>query len=150
MLFGLTPYERKSMDLFSQFDNLEKEFFGLSKMQKYSTDIRDEGSKFVVESELPGFRKEDISLDINGDTLTISAKHNSIKEEKSDENTENSVTTAPKYLRRERTFSSYQRSFDISAVNADAISAEYTNGVLTLDLPKKEHQKPAVRSISIN
>jgi HSP20 family protein len=143
------------MDLFSQFDNLEKEFFGLSKMQKYSTDIRDEGSKFVVESELPGFRKEDISLDINGDTLTISAKHNSIKEEKSDENSDNSkdgnsVTTAPKYLRRERTFSSYQRNFDISAVNADEISAEYTNGVLTLDLPKKEAKKPAMRSISIN
>jgi HSP20 family protein len=139
MLFGLTPYERKSMDLFSRFDELEKGFFGLSKMNNFNTDIRDEGDKFVIESELAGFRKEDISLDINGDTLTISAKHNSIREDK-EEN---------KYIRRERSFSSYSRSFDVSTVDTDKINAEYTNGLLSLSLPKKEPVKPQVRKLEI-
>ena len=104
------------------------------------TDIRDEGDKYVMESELPGFEKEDIKLDINGSYLVISAEHEK-SEEKKDEN--------EKYIRRERRFGSYKRSFDISDVDAEDISAEYKNGILIIDLPKKKPQEPVAKRLEI-
>ncbi|MDR0918266.1 MAG: Hsp20/alpha crystallin family protein [Oscillospiraceae bacterium] len=139
-MFGITPYQKRSMDIFDQFERLEKDFFGLTKMNSYHTDIRDEGEKFIMETELPGFKKEDISLDVNDDILTISAKHSETKEDK-DEN--------KKYLRRERTFSSYQRNFDISTVDSEKIDAKYENGILVVDLPKREPVKPQTRRLEI-
>jgi HSP20 family protein len=138
-MFGITPYEKRSMDIFDQFDRLEKEFFGLTKMNSYHTDIRDEGGKFVMETELPGFKKEDISMDVDGDILTIIAKHSEKSEKKE----------AGKYLRKERTFSSYQRSFDISTIDTDKIDAKYENGILCVEMPKKEPVKPETKRLEI-
>jgi HSP20 family protein len=138
-MFGITPYEKRSMDIFEQFGNLEKEFFGLTKMNSYHTDIRDEGGKFVMETELPGFKKEDISMDVDGDVLTIIAKHSEKSEKKED----------GKYLRKERTFSSYQRSFDISTIDTDKIDAKYENGILCVEMPKKEPVKPETKRLEI-
>ena len=93
-----------------------------------------------MESELPGFEKEDIKLDINGSYLVISAEHNSENDQKDDNG---------RYIRRERSFGSYKRSFDISDVNAENISAEYKNGVLCIDLPKKEPEEPVAKRLEI-
>ena len=84
--------------------------------------------------------KEDIKLDINGSYLVISAEHNSENDQKEDNG---------KYIRRERSFGSYKRSFDISDVNADNISAEYKNGVLCIDLPKKKPEEPVAKRLEI-
>ena len=54
-----------------------------------------------------------------------------------------------KYVYRERTYGSYQRSFDISAIDADKIGAEYKNGILYLDLPKKEARQPETKRLEI-
>jgi HSP20 family protein len=138
-MFGLTPYEKRSMNLFNQFDDLERELFGLTKMNSFRTDIKDEDSKFVVETELPGFKKEDITLDIEGDVLTITAQHNEEKEDKKD----------GKFLRRERSYSAYKRSYDVSTVQTDDISVKYEAGILTIDMPKKEPVKPQARRLEI-
>ena len=62
-MFGLTPFERKSFDLFDAFHDFEKDFFtGNLPMNSCKTDIRDEGDKFVMEAELPGFEKSDTSI----------------------------------------------------------------------------------------
>lgn len=112
----------------SLFD-FDKNFFDV-KPQTFccKTDVRDDGNAFVLEAELPGFKKEDISLDIDGEILTLTAKHSDEKEEK-DKN--------GRYLRRERTYGSYTRSFDISEIKIDEADAAYENGILTLTLPKK-------------
>ena len=104
------------------------------------TDIRDDGEKYVMESELPGFEKEDIKLDINGSQLTIAAEHSTNKDEKDEKGN---------YIRRERRFGSYKRSFDISDVDAEGITAEYKNGVLVLELPKKKPETPLSKRLEI-
>ena len=80
------------------------------------------------------------TIDIDKDRLVISAEHSENKDEK-DEN--------GKYIRRERSYGSFTRSFDISAVNAAAISAKYENGVLTLDMPKKSPEQEGARRLLI-
>ena len=93
-----------------------------------------------MESELPGFEKEDINIDIKDDYLTISAEHSSNDEEKDEKGN---------YIRRERSFGSYKRSFGISDVEHDGISAEYKNGVLTIELPKKKVEEPVSKRLEI-
>ena len=83
MMFGMIPFDRRDDNLFDLFDNFEKKFFGNTNasLPAFRTDIRDQGDKFLLEAELPGFQKEDISLELKEGILTsylhdrISAKH---------------------------------------------------------------------------
>ena len=136
----LTPFERKSYDIFNAFRDFEDSFFRSPAVSGCRTDIRDEGDKYVLESELPGFEKEDIHLDLDGDYLTITAQRSTEKEDK-DKN--------GNYLRRERSTSSYRRSFNIAACSSEGIDAEYKNGILTVALPKKQEQQPASKRLEI-
>ena len=140
-MYGLTPFGGTGFGLWDAFNDFDKEFFG-SKMplNNCRTDIRDDGDKYVMESELPGFDKEDIKLDINGSQLTIAAEHSTSNDEKDDKGN---------YIRRERKFGSYKRSFDIGDVDTDAISAEYKNGILIIDLPKKAPEAPVAKRLEI-
>ncbi len=141
-MYGLTPFSRNSYDIFSLFNDFDKNFFGdRSSVCSCRTDIKDEGDRYVLESELPGFDKKDIGLDINGSYLVISAERRSDNEEKDEKGS---------YIRRERSFGAYKRSFDISDVNADQINAEYKNGILTVELPKKKHEEPVTKRLEIN
>ncbi|MGN0691724.1 MAG: Hsp20/alpha crystallin family protein, partial [Oscillospiraceae bacterium] len=97
------------------------------------------GDSYVIEAELPGFRKEDIKIDINGDSMTICAENTKTTEEKDDSS----------YIRRERTFGSVARTFDISEIRSADITAAFENGILTLDLPKKQASAPANRRLEI-
>ena len=76
-MFGMLPFERSDDNLFDTFDNFTRNFFRSSNasLPAFRTDIRDAGDKFVLEAELPGFEKEDISLDVKDGILTISAEH---------------------------------------------------------------------------
>lgn len=139
-MYGITPFEKKTYDLFNAFHDFEDNFFGGTALSSCRTDIKDEGDKFVLEAELPGFDKNDIKLDLDGDSLVITAEHNTVNEEKDNDG---------KYIRRERSYGSYQRSFDVSAVDTDRIDAEYKNGVLILDLPKKSPETPVTRRLEI-
>ena len=66
MMFGMIPFDRRDDNLFDLFDNFEKKFFGNTNasLPAFRTDIRDQGDKFLLEAELPGFQKEDISLEL--------------------------------------------------------------------------------------
>ena len=71
-MYGMTPFEKKTYDLFSAFHDFEDDFFNnSSSLPNFRTDIKDEGEKYVLEAELPGFDKSDIKLDLNGDSLTV-------------------------------------------------------------------------------
>lgn len=137
-MMELMPFER-NFNVFDPFADFEK-YYGGRPMPSIKTDIKDNGDAFELSAELPGFNKEDITIDIDKDRLVISAEHSENKDEK-DEN--------GKYIRRERSYGSFTRSFDISAVNASAISAKYENGVLTLDLPKKSPEQEGARRLQI-
>ena len=77
-MFELTPYERRHQRaLFNPFrdmDNFEKSFWGDMAAADFKTDIKDNGKEYVLEADLPGFKKEDIHVDIEDGDLTISAR----------------------------------------------------------------------------
>ena len=141
-MFGMIPFERNDDNFFDLFDNFERKFFGNSSaaLPDFRTDIRDAGDRFVLEAELPGFNKEDIKLDVKDGILTISAQHTENKDEKDDKGS---------YIRRERRYGSFTRSFDITGVDEEHITASYNNGVLELSLPKVVPVVPEAKRIAI-
>lgn len=148
-MFEIIPYTRRnhisSYNPFREMDEFERNFFnggffGNNALAEFRTDITDTGDAYLLEADLPGFAKEDIHLDVNGDVLTVRAERHSNHEEKNDKN---------QVIRCERSYGSYSRNYDISTVNADAITAKYENGVLKLNLPKKQATTPATRTLMI-
>ena len=140
-MFGLTPYEHRIDSLENFFDSMENAFFGNhSFMSDFKTDVIDNGDHLVLEAELPGFDKKDIAIDVSNGYLTISAQRNvENKEEDKD----------GKWIKRERSYGAYHRSFDLNGIDADHISASYDNGVLSLKLPKASAPKEDVRRIEL-
>lgn len=103
------------------------------------TDVKETDQGFELHVELPGYKKEDVKVELKDGTLTITAE---TKSEEKDENT--------KFLRRERYIGSCQRSFYVGEdIDQSAITARFENGVLVLQLPKKQPAEPEVRSIAI-
>jgi len=142
-MFDLVPFRRRNRQMQGQdpMESLINSFFDdsfTSMTANFKTDIIEQEDKYVIEAELPGMHKDDIELEIDNDRLTISANHtHEVKEE--EEN----------YIRRERRSGSFQRSFYIDNVQEDDIKASYDNGILKIDLPKKEPTKPKRREIEI-
>lgn len=152
-MYTLTPFERRSMELFDAFHDLENSFLG-SRMPaafgSFKTDIRDDGDKFTLEAELPGFDKQDLKLDIEGGTLTLTAEHTEEKSEGDEEQAESAEAKPQgRYIRRERSYGSYKRSFDLDGIDTDGIEAEYKNGILYVTLPKKQPETPQARRLAI-
>ena len=141
-MFGMIPFDRNSDNFFDLFDNFERKFFGNSNasLPDFRTDIRDAGDRYVLEAELPGFQKEDIKLDLKDGILTISAQHSESADEKDGKG---------EYIRRERRYGSFTRSFDVTGVDEEHITASYNNGVLELSLPKAVPVVPEAKRIAI-
>ena len=99
------------------------------------------GDKFVLEAELPGFDKGDIKLDVKDGILTITAEHSENQEQKDAKGA---------YIRRERRYGSFSRSFDITGIDEGSITAAYNNGILELNLPKAVPVVPESRRIAID
>ena len=143
-MFELIPFDRHSrgmsaFDPFGMFDEMDRCFMtGAPAVTAFRTDVIDTGDAFKLESELPGFNKEDIKIDIENDCLTISAERKADNKEEKDN-----------YIKRERFYGSFSRSFDVSGINVDGIEAAYNDGVLTVTLPKKAAEIPASRRLEI-
>ncbi|MDO4286896.1 MAG: Hsp20/alpha crystallin family protein [Eubacteriales bacterium] len=141
-MFGMVPFEYRDRNVFDMFDNFERSLFRNSNVDlpAFRTDIRDAGDKYVLEAELPGFSKEDVRLDLKDGILTISAEHTENNDQKDDNGS---------YIRRERRYGSFRRSFDVTGIDENAISAAYNNGVLELSLPKAQQTLPEAKRIPI-
>ena len=157
-MFELIPFERRSnrvanYDPFRELEEFERSVFGGSSvMGSFRTDVIDTGDSYELEAELPGFKKEDIKLDVENDILTINAEHSydsKDAENSEGDKTEKSDKSKRSYVKRERYYGSYSRSFDVSAVEVDKIEAEYNDGVLKLTMPKKAALIPASRRLEI-
>lgn len=145
-MFGITPYTRRNnsevstYNPFKVFDDFEKSFWNGSELAEFKTDIKDNGNEYVLEADLPGFKKEDIKIDVDENTLVISAERHSESENKDKKGN---------YIRVERSYGSFSRSFDVSGINTDDISASYEDGVLKLNMPKKTEKKDISRRLEI-
>ena len=140
-MFELIPFTTRHVsayDPFRAFDELQRSFFSERPTLGFRTDVIDTGDAFQLDAELPGFKKEDISIDVENDCLTISAERKLDNEDKKHN-----------FVKRERFYGSYSRSFDVSGINVDGIEAAYNNGVLTLTMPKKVETVPASRRLEI-
>ena len=143
-MFELIPFDRHSrsmsaFDPFRMLDEMDRRFMNSAlSVSAFRTDVIDTGDAFKLESELPGFKKEDIKIDIENDCLTISAERKADNKEEKDS-----------YVKRERYYGSFSRSFDVSGINVDGIEAAYKDGVLTVTLPKKAAEIPASRRLEI-
>jgi HSP20 family protein len=107
-----------------------------------AVNIRETNDNFMVEVAAPGMSKEDFTVELDGNLLTISSEKNETSEQKEDE----------RYTRREFSYQSFERSFQLhkDVVDADRIEAKYENGVLHLLIPKKEEIRQKTRTIQIN
>ena len=142
-MFELIPFDRR-MHRLSNYDPFREmdEFFNNTTRAvntAFNTDVIDNGDSFELDAELPGFKKEDIHLSIENDCLTISAERKLNKDEK-----------LPNFVKRERFYGTCSRSFDLTGIDVDKISAAYVDGVLKLTLPKESEEVPVSRSIQIS
>lgn len=105
-----------------------------------AVNISEKEDDFMLELAVPGMQKSDFKINLDNNVLTISSE----KEDESEEKTE-------KYSRREFCYSSFSRSFTLpKSINFDKIKADYKDGVLKVNLPKREDAKVALnRQIEI-
>ena len=119
---------RRNFDLFDEM--FEDPFFSKSsKLMK--TDIKENENDYTIEVDLPGYSKEDIQITIDDGYLTVSA--NTSKED---------ADTSSKYVKRERYYGECSRSFYVgNDVETEDVKASFRNGILKLEVPKKEDVK---------
>jgi HSP20 family protein len=90
------------------------------------SDIYEEGNNYVIEIDLPGFKKEDVTINYDKGYLTIEAKKEETKEEKKN------------YVKRERYYGEFKRSFYVGDIDDSLIKAKFEDGILKINFPKKE------------
>ena len=120
---------RNNFDLFD--DLFDDSFFRGKERNLMKTDIREKKDKYIIDVDLPGFDKENIKLSLKDGYLNISAE--TTREEKHDND--------EKYVHKERFFGHCSRSFYVGdEIKEEDISAEFKNGILKIDIPKKENR----------
>ena len=114
---------------------------GVTHFAPYGVDIREDENHLYVEAELPGFKKEEVEITLENQTLTISAQRN--------EQSENSEGNKGELLLNERRYRRFLRSFTLPpTVDGQTVNAKLADGVLTITLNKREETKPRKISVS--
>ncbi|WP_182186776.1 Hsp20/alpha crystallin family protein [Pectinatus frisingensis] len=147
-MFGLVPFTKNNVskkdDGFGRvFDIFNEPFFNsafapmqtaMSGFASFKVDVKDLDDAYELSAELPGVKKEDISLSYDSGYLTIQASTGDNKEEKDSDG---------KYIRRERRSGSMSRSFYIDNIDEGQVKAEFKDGILNIRLPKVTPQDTA-------
>lgn len=126
--------------------NLNRGLFGdafdnfFTNESDFSVDIQEMDDAYLVEADLPGLEKENITLDYKDNMLSIRARQEQEVDEKDKEG---------RYIRRERSSRAYARQFLIENVKEEEITANFDNGVLTINLPKTDEKKTETKRIEI-
>ena len=135
-MFEIMPFEsnkrRAVFNPFREMDEWEKAFFGKNELADFKTDIKDVGSAYKLEVDLPGFKKDEVKLQLSDGYLTISAEKGLDKDEEKH----------GRLIRQERYEGAMQRSFYVGdGLTEDDVKASFANGVLKISLPKAEAKK---------
>ncbi|MBR0137439.1 MAG: Hsp20/alpha crystallin family protein [Erysipelotrichaceae bacterium] len=134
-------------DLFDDFpfrsmENVDRKLYGKHYSREMLTDVREHDNGYEVVIDLPGFKKDEIKVELNDGYMTITAAKGVDEDEKDSKG---------RIVRQERYAGAMQRSFYVGKeMTSEDIKAKYENGVLTLDVPKKETKKlPEKTTINI-
>ena len=112
------------------FPEVDKALYGKHASHEMKTDVKETDSGYEVDIDLPGFKKDEINVQLDNGYLSISAAKGLDKEEKNKEG---------KYIRKERYAGAMSRSFYVGdAITQEDIKAKYESGILRLSIPKKE------------
>jgi len=136
---GLIPFNRKKNDLlrreFGDFGSMLDDFFSESfpfrrslEADTFKVDVEDGEKEYIVHAELPGVKKEEVSLSLEDGRLRISVQRDEEKEEK-DKN----------YIHRERRACSMERNIFLQEAGEENIKAKLEHGVLKIEIPKRPH-----------
>ena len=124
------------------FPEVDKALYGKHASHEMKTDVKETDSGYEVDIDLPGFKKDEINVQLDNGYLSISSAKGLDKEEKNKEG---------KYIRKERYAGAMSRSFYVGdALTQEDIKAKYESGILRLSIPKKEaKQVEATKRIAI-
>lgn len=126
----MIPRRKNEFDLLGEM--FTDPFFTEHESKIMKTDIKEKDDKYLIDIELPGYQKENIKMDVEDGYLTVHAEINSDNEEKEE----------GKFVRRERYIGSCSRSFYIGTeIKGEEIKASFKNGMLKIEIPKKEEKK---------
>ena len=118
---------------FPEFRNIDRKLYGRHAAHEMKTDVREHEDHYEVDVDLPGFKKDEIRLELENGTLTVHAAKD-LEKEKTDK--------TGKVIRQERFSGAMQRSFYVGeALTEEDIGAKFENGVLSLNIPKKDAKK---------
>ncbi|SDC31992.1 Hsp20/alpha crystallin family protein [Geotoga petraea] len=131
--------EFSPLDIFDDFEKMmkgyEKDSFGNMSLDLYETD-----EAAFIEAELPGVQKDDISINVEDGVLTITAEKNIEEEEQK----------GRKYFTREIKYGSFKRAFEIPEyLNDEEIKAKFNDGILKIEIPRKEEEVKKNKKIDI-
>lgn len=135
-MFNLIPFGLRTAD---RWPDLFNDDFFKTNWDSFKTDISETENNYTIEADLPGFSKDQIEVAFQEGNLTISAKRDEVNEEIKDN-----------YLRKERRAGQVLRTFVFDNIDTDNVKAQYKDGVLKIDLPKKEVRPTEIRKIEIN
>ena len=131
-----TVFGENLMDVFDDFDrnffrgfgNIDRALYGKHAQNMMKTDVRETDSTYEIDVDLPGFKKDEINVNLEDGYLTISAAKGLDKDEKDKKG---------KYIRQERYAGAMSRSFYVGDVESKDVSAKYEDGILKLSVPKQ-------------
>ena len=146
-MFGLVPFVArnelgKEENVFDHLWNVfDEPFMQGFRTDGFKVDVKDNGESYDLTAELPGLKKENISLTYENNYLTIATKSEQSNDEKDEQGN---------YVRRERSQSSMSRSFYIDNIDEARATAEYKDGLLLVHMPKADVQKGVGHTLTIN
>ena len=132
-IFGENLFDDFMNDFaFPAFQDVDKALYGKHAKNLMKTDVKDTKDGYEVDIDLPGFKKDEIKIQLNNGTLTVSAAKGLDKDEEDKEK---------KYVRRERYAGAMSRSFYVGDhVTEEDVHPKYENGILSFTIPKKEQK----------
>ena len=143
----LVKWRPSPITMVNEFDNIFNSLFhsdfrnviNTTNDWEPSMDIKESDKKFLIEADVAGLEKKDLSINLNGDQLTISG------------NREDKVGKNDYYHFRERSVGVFSRTFNLpKSINRDKISANFENGILSIKLEKHKELIPKTKEITIN
>lgn len=132
-IFGESLFDDFMEDFaFPAFPDIDKTLYGKHAKNMMKTDVKETDAGYVVDIDLPGFKKDEIQMQLNNGYLTVSAAKGLDKDEKNEDG---------KYVRRERYAGSMSRSFYVGEnIREENIHPRYENGILTFRIPKEDRK----------
>ena len=141
-IFGESLFDDWFDDFDRQMQHMDRRLYGRNAKREMKTDVREKEDGYEIDMDLPGFKKDQVELSLENGYLTVTANKGFDRDQKDDQG---------RMIRQERYAGSMQRSFYVGrAMTVEDVKARFEDGVLHLNLPKKEAPKlPDKKTICI-